>query len=90
MAKTHIPWTRELTDAFIEEAMLSDVEKEVLEARIRNKTITEIAMQTRCSSRTINRIVKRLIMMYDSVQRQNPDKFPQSYKSEQEIYMDTH
>lgn len=90
MARKHVHWTKEVTEMFIEEGMLSGIEVEVLMMRLQNKTIKEMSHELNVSTRTIDRILKSLRDDYDDIQKRHPDKFPLSYRSQQEIYMDTH
>lgn len=90
MAKNHIRWTKEVKEMFIEMAMLSELEIDILEDRIKGKTVTEMSLKYNVSKSTIDRIIRSLKDDYDFIQSQYPDKFPKSFKSKEEIYMDTH
>lgn len=84
-----VNWNKKLVDKFIEEAMLSDDEQKILISRAKGWTRTKQANEYGMSLATVDRIIKRLKVKYDEVQKNTPE-LPKRRVSEQEIYMDTH
>ena len=87
MAK-QVKWTKQLTEDFIEMAMLSEDEAYIMRSRVRGESATQQAMHLQCSESTVHRAISRLKKKYDAVQQENPDKFPPRRKSAQETWMD--
>lgn len=61
--KNQIPWTRDLYDQFINDAILTELEKKVLHARIWEKdkwTIVGMAMEFHVSKSTINNCISSI------------------------------
>lgn len=88
--KHQIAWTKNLTEKFIELAMLSDDEAYIMRSRVKGETVTQQALTLHKSEATIHRMIKKLKDKYDIVQKENPDVFPIRYVSKQEEYLDSH
>lgn len=86
MAK-QVEWTKHIVAVFEEEAMLSEIEKAILETRVRGIPISQQAIMFNMSESSVNRIIKTLKLKYDCVQHYHPD-LPVRRKSREEIYMD--
>lgn len=85
-----VPWNKVIYERFSELAMLNDIEKEVLETRLKGWTITEQSMKLGLSKSTIDRVIRKLKAKYDAVQKHDPEKLPPRKTSKQEKYMDEH
>lgn len=53
-------FTKKEYDYICEEAMLSEIERDVLEDKIKGKTIVEISFSRNISTATISRIIKKI------------------------------
>lgn len=84
-----VPWNKFIVERFVEEGMLSHDEEMVLRTRVSGWTITRQSMELGMSESTINRIIKRLKIKYDNVQKYDP-LLPPRKESAEETYMDTH
>ena len=82
-----VPWNKIITEEFIELAQLSDIEEQVLRTRVAGWTRTEQSMKLGLSMATLDRIIKRLNIKYDNVQKYSPILPPRKY-SVDETYMD--
>ena len=63
-----IRWTKSLYDAFLEEAILTDLEKKVLYARVWEKdkwTIVSMALEFHVGRSTINNAISSIRRKYD-------------------------
>lgn len=88
---THqVKWTKQLTEDFIETAMLSDEEAYIMRSRVKGVSVTAQAFHLQCSESTVHRLIAKLKKKYDVVQSENPEKFPPRRKSAQETWMDEH
>lgn len=85
-----VPWTKTLTERFIDLAALSSDEAYIMRGRVRNMTVTEMSMNLGKSEATIHRMIKMIKIKYDLVQKEYPDEFPERKASAKETYMDTH
>lgn len=77
--KNQIPWTKMLYNAFIEDAILTDLEKKVLYARVLEKdkwTITSMSLEFHVGKTTINNCISRIRKKYDYLSYTYPDKYP--------------
>lgn len=88
VSKTSVSWTDEVFEKFIDMADLTEFEQEVLESRIEGLTIKEQAEHLHCSTSKISSAIKRIKLMYDSVQLQCPETFPKRRISDKEKYLD--
>lgn len=74
-----IMWTKPLYNAFLEDAILTELEKKVLYARIweRDKhTIVSMAMDFHVGRSTINNCISSIRRKYDYLSEKFPDKYP--------------
>ena len=74
-----IIWTKPLYNAFIEDAILIDLEKKVLYARVWEKdkwTITSMALEFHVGRSTINNAISSIRRKYDNLSDISPDKYP--------------
>lgn len=88
MAK-QVPWTKIIVETFIEEGMLSEDEQMILRTRAAGWSRTKQAAELGMSLSSVDRIIARLKVKYDHVQKYNPLLPPRKYSAE-ETYMDTH
>lgn len=71
-----IPWTRTKYDRFLELAILTDDEKQILESRvIKNASRVQQSMECQISLATVDRIIKSIREKYDQVQKEYPEEF---------------
>ena len=74
-----IIWTKPLYNAFIEDAILTDLEKKVLYARVWEKdkwTITSMALEFQVGRSTINNAISSIRRKYDHLSDISPDRYP--------------
>lgn len=88
MAK-QVPWNKIIVEKFIEVALLSKEEQEILRTRVEGWTITEQSMKLGMSEAKVNKIIARLKVKYDNAQKFEPLLPPRKF-SAKETYMDTH
>lgn len=62
-------WTRRVTEFFVDQANLTELERRVLETRIAGMTRQEQAFYFNLSISTIDKIIARLKRLYDEVQK---------------------
>ena len=77
--KNQIPWNKGLYNAFVDEAILTDLEKKVLYARVWESdkwTIVGMAMSFHVSKSTINKAIFRIRAKYYYLHGMYPDKYP--------------
>lgn len=82
-------WTKLIIETFVSEAHLSTDEEFVIRTRAAGWPVSKQAMELHVSEVTIHRIIKRLKIKYDEVQKTNV-LLPPRKKSAKELYMDTH
>lgn len=85
-----VNWDKDKLEFFIEQALLTDFEEEIMRTRISGLTITEQASRCCCSKSKIEKTIANLKKRYDLLQKQYPDKLPPRKFSAKEVYMDTH
>lgn len=76
--KNQIAWTRCLYNSFIDDAILTDLEKKVLYARVWESdkwTITSMALEFSVSRSTINNCISSIRSKYDNLHNTYPDKY---------------
>jgi hypothetical protein len=76
-----LAWTKRMLGAFIEQTCLSEEEQAVLTDWASKRSIVHTAMSRNISTRTVDRIRKRLRMLYDAVQPYTPELPPRSTRS---------
>lgn len=78
---------------FVEEldrlAGLTDLEKEIIEMRCKEYTLTQMEMALNMSRSTVCRRIRNILKKYDTVQPYS-DVLPKRRVSEKEDYMNTH
>lgn len=84
-----VPWNKYIVERFIESAMLSEEEQMIIRTRASGWTITKQSMEFGMSESKINKIIARLKIKYDNVQRYDVTLPPRRYSAE-ETYMDSH
>lgn len=88
MAK-QVPWNKIILEEFINLAMLTTEEEEIMRTRIAGWTRVEQSNKLGMSLATVDRHIRRLKIKYDSVQKYSPI-LPPRKESAEELYMDTH
>lgn len=81
--KNQIPWTKRLYNDFLDDVILTDLEKKILYARVWEKdkwTITSMSLEFNVSRSTINNYIASIRMKYDYLSSTNPDKYPKRQK----------
>lgn len=86
MAK-QVPWNKFILEEFIKVGMLTKEEEIVMRTRVAGWTQTKQVMELGISRATLNRIIKRLKVKYDHVQKYDPLLPPRKFSAE-ETYMD--
>ena len=77
--KNQIPWNKVIYNTFIDEAILTDLEKKVLYARVWEKdkwTITSMSLEFNVGRSTINKCIASIKKKYDNLHYLYPDKYP--------------
>lgn len=82
-------WQKIVLETFIAEANLSKEEEMVMRTRVDGWSRTKQADKLHMSVSTVDRIIKRLKIKYDVVQKYNPLLPPRKF-SAKELWMDTH
>ena len=88
MAK-QICWIKKIVETFIEKACLTKEEQDILRTRVASLTISEQSEKFNISVCKVNRIIKRLKLKYDNIQKYCKD-LPIRKVSAAELYMNTH
>lgn len=83
-----VRWTKQLTEDFIELAMLSEEEAYIMRSRVKSTPISIQSDYLCCSESTVHRMIAKLKKKYDAVQLEHPDKFPPRKFSAKETWMD--
>lgn len=82
-----VPWNKLILETFISEALLNQEEEMIMRTRVAGWTISQQADRFGMSKSSVDRIVKRLKIKYDNVERTNPLLPPRKF-SVKETYMD--
>jgi len=82
-----VPWNKLILETFISEALLNQEEEMIMRTRVAGWTISQQADRFGMSKSSVDRIVKRLKIKYDNVERTNPLLPPRKF-SIKETYMD--
>jgi len=85
-----VAWTKDILEAFIDMALLSEDEEFVMRTRCKSWTITRQAQYLNCSESTVHNMIRNLKQKYDKVQKEHPELFPERKFSAEEVYMDHH
>lgn len=83
-----VHWNKQVFQKFIDEAMLNDLQIEIMKRRIKGDTRSKTCRELHLSMSTHDREIAKLKRMYDEVQKQFPDELPVRRVSKQEIFMD--
>ena len=67
-----VPWTKRIVDEFVEEAMLSETEENILRTRIKGWSIVKQALEFGMSVSAVNNVISTLKEKYDRVQAYDP------------------
>lgn len=81
-------WTNKVLQAFIVEGNLSEDEILIMTTRAKGWTITQQSLKFNMSKSKIDKIIARLKVKYDIVQKDNQDTMPVRRSSAEEVYMD--
>lgn len=82
-----VPWNKIILEEFISLASLSKDEEMIMRTRVAGWTRIEQSMKLGMSLSTVDRLISRLKVKYDGVQKFSPILPPRKY-SAQETYMD--
>ena len=82
-----VPWSKVILEAFIEDALLSKEEEMIMRTRIAGWSRQKQSMEFGMSISTLDKIISRLKVKYDLVQKYNP-LLPPRKTSAQETFMD--
>lgn len=82
-------WSKIVLEEFIRLAHLTKTEEMIMRTRVAGHTVVQQSLEFCMSTRTVERIIARLKVKYDSVQPYSP-LLPPRKKSAKELYMDTH
>lgn len=82
-----VPWSKVILEAFIEDALLSKEEEMIMRTRIAGWSRQKQSMEFGMSVSTLDKIISRLKVKYDLVQKYNP-LLPPRKTSAQETFMD--
>ena len=77
--KNQISWTKGLYNSFLEDAILTDLEKNVLYCRVWENekwTIVSMALEFHVGKSTINNCISSIRSKYDYLHHLYPDKYP--------------
>ena len=83
-----VPWSKVIVERFIEQAMLTKVEEEILRTRVAGWNRQKQAVELNMSISNVDKIIKRLKQKYDNVQKYDPLLPPRKF-SDKETWMDT-
>lgn len=85
-----VKWTKKLLCDLYEHAMLNEDEQYIMESRIKGVPVSMQAVHLCCSEATVHRMIAKIKIKYDAVQKEYPEKFPPRRKSAKETWMDEH
>lgn len=80
-----IAWTKESVNEFFDKACLTDMEKNIIKARINEWSRIQMAMKYNISVSTVDKTISRVMKKYDYCQR-NSEILPKREKSIKNIY----
>lgn len=84
-----VPWNKVILEEFIRLSTLSEEEEAVIRTRVAGWTRTRQSMELNMSMRKLDRIIAKLKIKYDQVEKFSPVLPPRKH-SDAETYMDTH
>lgn len=82
-----VPWNKIILEEFIAQAALTDDEEWVMRTRVAGWSRTKQSMELGMSLATVDRIIAKLKIKYDKVQRTDPLLPPRRF-SAKETWMD--
>lgn len=82
-----VPWNKFIVEEFVREAMLTDDEEMILRTRVKGWSRTKQALELGMSVSTVDKIIARLKVKYDRVQKYDV-LLPPRKPSVQETWMD--
>ena len=82
-----IIWSKIILETFVEEALLTKEEEMIIRTRVAGWTRTKQALELNMSVTNVDKIIARLKLKYDEVQKYNLI-LPPRKNSEAEDYMD--
>jgi hypothetical protein len=88
MAK-QVPWNKLILEEFVHLAALSEDEEKIIRTRVAGWTRVQQSMEFGLSLSTIDRIIRRLKVKYDHVQKHS-SILPERKFSAEETYADDH
>lgn len=84
-----IPWSKSILNFVLENAILTDLERDILYTRVaKSYTIKKQCYEFNISERTCQRVVRSLKDKYDLLQKEYPDKIPPRKQTKYEEYLD--
>lgn len=84
-----VPWNKVILEEFLNLAMLSKDEEIILRTRIAGWSVSQQADRLNLSISTVNRIIQRLKIKYDEVEKFSVI-LPPRKSCAKELYQDTH
>ncbi len=84
-----VPWNKIILEEFIDLAMLTKDEEIVMRTRVAGWSVTQQADKLNLSVSTVNRIIQRLKIKYDEVEKYSVI-LPPRKTCAKELYQDTH
>ncbi len=84
-----VPWNKVILEEFLNLAMLSKDEEIILRTRIAGWSVSQQADKLNLSISTVNRIIQRLKIKYDEVEKFSVI-LPPRKSCAKELYQDTH
>lgn len=84
-----VPWNKIILEEFIAQAMLTKDEEMIMRTRVAGWSRVRQSMELGMSLATVDRIIKRLKVKYDHVQKYSLLLPPRKFSAE-ETYMDEH
>ena len=82
-----VPWSKLILEEFIAEACLTETEEMIMRTRVKGWTITKQARELNMSEANVKKVIARLKLKYDKVQKYDPLLPPRKF-SAKETYMD--
>lgn len=87
--RSRVPWTKSMLEKFIEEALLTEDEEQILRTRIAGWSIVKQSMEFGLSTSSVSRIVREIKRKYVALQPKFPDIFPPMKISKYELALDS-
>lgn len=84
-----VPWNKIILEEFINLAMLTKDEEIIMRTRIAGWSVSQQADKLNLSISTVNRIIQRLKIKYDEVEKYSVI-LPPRKSCAKELYQDTH